>query len=118
MEGGMMVMFDAHLPSLLTFCTLRRFLNQAPGVIGMTRISEPEVVEGFYGFNGIVILAESHIALHEQRDGHIAIVHIFSCKSFDIDGALPGLLKLLGGADLVDYTLLAIPRPFPQVTFG
>lgn len=97
MEGGMLVAFNVRLPGPMAVETLREFLLRAPGVIEMTRITEPSIAGGVMGLTGAVILAESHIAVHEVRSHWLAIVHVFSCQRFDLAQALPVLAVLLRG---------------------
>lgn len=69
------------------------FLSELPGMIGMTKITQPYVfhysglVPEDKGITGNVIIAESHIAIHSfELKGHI-FVDIFSCKYFDVEKA-------------------------------
>ena len=73
---------------------LRGFLTNYPATLGMTRITEPKVLE--YqgpdvedpGISGFVIIAESHISVHTFPHRSYVNIDIFSCKSFDNDRAL------------------------------
>ncbi len=73
---------------------LRAFLDQYPANLGMTRITEPEVLEyhgpnpGDSGISGFVIIAESHISVHTFPHRDYVNIDIFSCKSFDHEQAL------------------------------
>lgn len=73
---------------------LRRFLDEYPANLGMTRVTEPEVLE-YHGANpsdsgisGFVIIAESHISVHTFPDRDYVNIDLFSCKSFDHERAL------------------------------
>lgn len=73
---------------------LRRFLDEYPANLGMTRITEPEVLE-YHGANsndsgisGFVIIAESHISVHTFPHRDYVNIDLFSCKSFDHERAL------------------------------
>jgi len=73
---------------------IRQFLYDLPDTMGMTRITEPSVLEYHApksedsGISGFVIIAESHISVHTfPRRDHVN-VDIFSCQPFDSDLAL------------------------------
>ena len=73
---------------------LRTFLLEYPATLGMTRITEPEVLE-YHGANpndsgisGFVIIAESHISVHTFPHRDYVNIDLFSCKSFDHEQAL------------------------------
>ena len=73
---------------------VRRFLDEYPGAIGMTKIAPPQVytyrgkVPEDWGVSGFVIIAESHISIHTFPDRGYVNVDVFSCKDFDSDAAL------------------------------
>jgi S-adenosylmethionine decarboxylase len=73
---------------------LRGFLTSYPAKLGMTRITEPKVLEyngatpKDAGVSGFVIIAESHISVHTFPHHNYVNIDIFSCKSFDNDRAL------------------------------
>lgn len=68
-----------------------KFLNELPGRIGMTKITQPYVFpyEGLIpedkGITGTVIIAESHITFHSFTDKDYFFFDVFSCKHFDVD---------------------------------
>ena len=73
---------------------LRAFLDEYPANLGMTRITEPEVLEyhgpnpGDSGISGFVIIAESHVSVHTFPHRDYVNIDLFSCKSFDHEQAL------------------------------
>ena len=73
---------------------LRTFLYEYPAQLGMTRITEPEVLEYHgpnprdNGISGFVIIAESHISVHTFPDRDYVNIDLFSCKSFDHEQAV------------------------------
>ena len=73
---------------------LRQFLDEYPANLGMTRITEPEVLEyhgpnpSDSGISGFVIIAESHISVHTFPHRDYVNIDLFSCKSFDHERAL------------------------------
>ena len=91
-RGDSARMWDADL--------IRQFLYDLPDTMGMTRITEPSVLEYHApkaedsGVSGFVIIAESHISVHTfPRRDHVN-VDIFSCQPFDSDGALSRVKEL------------------------
>ena len=73
---------------------IRGFLTDAPTALGMTRITEPKVLEynapkeDDSGVSGFVIIAESHISIHTFPHRDYVNIDIFSCQSFDHELAL------------------------------
>ena len=81
---------------------LRAFLDEYPARLGMTKITEPEVLE-YHGPNpddsgvsGFVIIAESHISVHTFPGRDYVNIDIFSCKSFDHEQATADARALFG----------------------
>lgn len=76
------------------------FLDSVPASIGMTKIMPPYAfrysgkVPEEWGVSGVVLIAESHIAVHTFPDqNEFVTVDIFSCKDFDIDLAIKEIEK-------------------------
>ncbi|PKB79735.1 MAG: hypothetical protein BZY88_11800 [SAR202 cluster bacterium Io17-Chloro-G9] len=73
---------------------LEAFLFDLPTTLGMTRITEPSVLEYHApkpedsGISGFVIIAESHISVHTFPHKDYVNIDIFSCQNFDKDRAL------------------------------
>ena len=73
---------------------VRRFLDDYPDAIGMTKIAPPQVytyrgkVPEDWGVSGFVIIAESHISIHTFPDRGYVNVDVFSCKDFDTGAAI------------------------------
>ncbi len=71
-------------PELLSDAELvRRFLDETPAAIGMTKISPPVVMKTDEGVSGFVIIAESHISLHTWVQKKEIRIDLFSCKVFN-----------------------------------
>ena len=72
---------------------VRRFLDEYPDAIGMTKIAPAQVytyrgkVPEDWGVSGFVIIAESHISIHTFPDRAYVNIDVFSCKDFDTDKA-------------------------------
>jgi S-adenosylmethionine decarboxylase len=81
---------------------LRQLLLELPEKLGMTRISEPELM--FHkdkwaetaGVTGVVMISESHISLHTFPDSEFVFVDIFSCRHFDTDAAQKHVVDWFG----------------------
>ena len=73
---------------------VREFLLDCPSNLGMTRITEPKVLEYTApkgedsGVSGFVIIAESHISVHTFPHRNYVNIDIFSCRAFDHQRAL------------------------------
>ena len=68
---------------------LKRFLDEYPLTLNMTKLCEPQVLtyEGpkveDHGVSGFVVIAESHISFHTFPNRGYVNIDVFSCKSFD-----------------------------------
>ncbi len=81
---------------------LRKFLDEYPDRLGMTKITTPKVlhydapVEADSGITGFVVIAESHISVHTFPHRRYVNIDIFSCKSFDSQKALEDVQEMFG----------------------
>ena len=96
-------MWDAEL--------VRSFLYDCPPTLGMTRITEPEVLKydapksEDSGVSGFVIIAESHISIHTFPNRDYVNIDIFSCQPFDHDKALAEVQTLFELQDAKTWLL-------------
>ncbi len=73
---------------------IRRFLDEYPDAIGMTKITPPHVYTYVgqnpedVGVSGFVLIAESHISVHTFPKRNYVNIDVFSCKDFDTQKAL------------------------------
>ncbi len=73
---------------------VEQVLNDYPAAIGMTKIGGPYMFEyqapdpAYSGVSGIVVIAESHIAIHTFPALDYFTMDIFSCKNFDHELAI------------------------------
>ncbi len=98
-------MFGPHLTLDLYGCdkdviaseaAIFKILDEMPEIIGMHKISMPQIMPYDGGNNSFdkggisafVLIAESHITIHTFKEHEHAFVDIFSCKVFDIDKAV------------------------------
>ncbi len=90
---------------------LREFLNEYPANLGMTKITEPEVLEyhgpnpSDNGISGFVIIAESHISVHTFPHRDYVNIDVFSCKSFDHEQALADARSLFNLSQVKTWLL-------------
>ncbi len=95
-------MLGPHLTLDLTGCdeaaltsqeVIFKVLDELPVLIGMHKITEPQLIpyEGNPntfdkgGISAFVLIAESHITIHTWKVQRHASIDIFSCKEFDVD---------------------------------
>ncbi|HEX9056884.1 MAG TPA: adenosylmethionine decarboxylase [Ktedonobacterales bacterium] len=73
---------------------IEQILSDYPTAIGMTKIGGPYMFEyqapdpAYSGVSGIVVIAESHIAIHTFPALDYFTMDIFSCKNFDHEKAI------------------------------
>jgi deoxyhypusine synthase len=78
---------------------VRKVLSELPDLLGMTKLSEPQVVKHEAkthkerGITGIVIIAESHISVHTYPEKAYIVMDIFSCKEFDVGKVIDYIKK-------------------------
>ena len=93
--------------------TVRSFLTEYPDNLGMTRITDPNVLEyngpnhDDAGVSGFVIIAESHISIHTFPRRNYVNIDIFSCNAFDDSKALEDAKRLF---DLSEVKSLVLDR--------
>ncbi len=134
MKQEMEIGFGPHLTLDMYGCDVQRLtdskfiynlLSELPGIVGMTRISEPQI----HSFNGnptgnkdsfdqggvsaFVLIAESHITIHTFVAQRSAFVDIFSCKSFNMKKAENHLMKAFG-AKKAEKNLFSRGLEFPK----
>lgn len=101
-------MFGPHLIIDGTRCDTKKLadrilveqvMNDYPTAIGMTKIGGPYMFEyqapdpAYSGVSGIVVIAESHIAIHTFPELDYFTMDIFSCKNFDHEVAIEYIRK-------------------------
>ncbi len=73
---------------------IEQLLNDYPRAIGMTKIGGPYMFEyqapdpAYSGVSGLVVIAESHIAIHTFPELDYFTMDIFSCRNFDHETAI------------------------------
>ena len=121
-------MFGPHLVMEASGCSYEKLsdlniitdlLNNLPDKMNMTKVMpayvfpyKGEVAED-WGLSGIVIIAESHLAIHTFPDKGFLTVDIFSCKDFDVKMAVTEIVNAYQPKTW-DEQLLMRGREFPK----
>ena len=99
---------------------ISELLDIFPTKLEMTKIMPPYVfkydggeVKEDWGISGVVLIAESHIALHTFPEKEFFTFDIFSCKEFDVRVAVDILLEVFQPVHF-DETLVTRGREFPR----
>lgn len=98
---------------------ISRLLDDYPGALGMNKIMPPYTfnymgtVPEDWGVSGIVLIAESHIAIHTFPDKGFVTLDIFSCKDFNTEEALAVFVEYFQPKSY-QHTLLMRGREFPR----
>jgi deoxyhypusine synthase len=80
---------------------IEQLLNDYPRAIGMTKIGGPYMFEyqapdpEYSGVSGLVVIAESHIAIHTFPELDYFTMDIFSCRNFDHEAAIAYIKEAL-----------------------
>ncbi|TDB76204.1 S-adenosylmethionine decarboxylase [Micromonospora sp. KC723] len=98
---------------------LHTFMRDLVARIGMTVIAGPLVAteEGpphQAGKSAVVILAESHAAIHTYPELREMFVNIFSCKPFREQDVLDELTGLVGGFEVTERSLTRRGEDWPR----
>ncbi len=94
--------YDADPQKLADKDLIYRVLDELPEKMEMTKVLPPSVydykgqTEEDEGLAGVVIIAESHIAIHTFPKRRFISVDIFSCKDFEIETAVRYLTEAFG----------------------
>ena len=91
---------------------IMRVLKEALEQAGFHSIKSVEhhFVERGAGFTGMVLLAESHAAVHTYPERGYLALDIFACGSIDPSSVMDALLSELGPAAVDVRTLTRTPR--------
>ncbi len=99
---------------------ISELLDIFPQKLEMTKIMPPYVfkynggeVKEDWGISGVVLIAESHIALHTFPEKEFFTLDIFSCKEFDVRIAVDFALDFLLPVHF-DETVVTRGREFPR----
>ena len=88
--------------------TVERILRELPGLIDMSILLGPYVVEGVPGnpgWTGFVVIDKSHISVHTFTETRTVSVDVYSCKPFDAEAALAYLQHAIHFGIMTTQTL-------------
>jgi len=100
---------------------ISKTLDSFPAQLGMTKIMPPYVFEYHgsvpedWGVSGIVMISESHLAIHSFVEKGFVTLDIFSCKDFDVDEAISTFCKIFKPKSY-EKNLLMRGYHFPRTT--
>jgi S-adenosylmethionine decarboxylase len=109
--------YSSHRELLRDEGFLRKWLEEYPARIGMTRISPPYVLRYIgpvlddWGISGFVFIAESHIGVHTFAEKDYVNIDVFSCKDFNTDKAVEDFRE---GFQLSRLRTCLIDREWPK----
>ncbi len=98
---------------------VRHVLDELPGEIELTKLLPPDlrhftgVREEDGGISGVVLLAESHVAIHAFPRRGVLSADIFSCKAFDAQKAVDYLVERFE-VGRYDIRLINRGKEFPK----
>ena len=110
---------------LKDFKFVLNFLDKLPGMIDMHKIADPYAIDypgrpdsfDKGGISAMVLIAESHIAIHTFPAQNYMSVDIFSCKNFDIERAIEYVAKAFQAKKLEKKILnrgIEFPKEVPK----
>ncbi len=112
--------YNAPKEKLQNIGLLTDLLDRYPKELNMTPIMPPYVfkydggnVKEDWGISGIVLIAESHIAIHTFPEKGFFTLDIFSCKEFEIRPAVDFVVNALGPCDYEEM-VVERGREFPR----
>jgi len=88
---GLHLMVDGTITRPVGRDAVERVLRELPGLIGMSILTGPHVVEGVPenpGWTGFVVIDKSHISVHTFTETSTVSIDVYSCKPFDSGAAL------------------------------
>jgi len=121
-------MFGPHLileaygcpqPLLADMSLISQALDKYPEKLDMTKIMPPYVftyhgtVPDDWGVSGVVLIAESHISIHTFPEKGFVTLDIFSCRDFDVDGAIEFFCEMFQ-PERFEKQVLMRGREFPR----
>jgi len=90
---------------------INRFLVDLVGELGMNVLAGPMVTEEAgepqrAGYSGVIILYESHAAIHTYSNLGEAFLDVFSCKPYDVTRVERVMNRYFGDFEVVEQTTL------------
>ena len=94
--------------------TVERILRELPGLIDMSILLGPYVVEGVPGnpgWTGFVVIDKSHISVHTFTETSTVSIDVYSCKPFDAEKAVAYLKDMISFKEVYTRTLARDAMP-------
>jgi S-adenosylmethionine decarboxylase len=112
---GLHLMVDGLVEEQVGRETVELVLRELPGLIGMSILDGPYVVEGVPenpGWTGFVIIDKSHISVHTFTETSTVSIDVYSCKPFNTKKAVSYLRNHISFSEMITQTLTreVIPR--------
>jgi S-adenosylmethionine decarboxylase len=117
---GLHLMFDAYEADPTKLADMKliyNFLNNLPGLIGMNKLTSPQVYNvepptctaGEEGVTGIVVILQSHISIHTFTAKRFFTADVYSCNDFQdqVSTVVSKLQSTFGGKH---YELQVVTR--------
>jgi S-adenosylmethionine decarboxylase len=112
--------YGATKQKLSDIALISDLLDKYPEKLAMHKIMPPYVfkydsgtIKEDWGISGIVLIAESHIALHTFPEKGFFTLDIFSCKDFDVRSAVDIALDIFEPANFEEMVVNR-GREFPK----
>ena len=93
-------LFDCRAPRIDDLGWIRRTLLEAAEAAAATVVSDSFHRFEPHGISGIVVIAESHLAIHTWPELHYAAIDVFTCNSeFHVERAVDYLIAAFDSPD-------------------
>ncbi|MFH2111597.1 MAG: S-adenosylmethionine decarboxylase [Candidatus Bathyarchaeota archaeon] len=105
---GLHMMVDGLVDEPMTRDKVEQILRELPGLIGMSILDGPHVVEGVPenpGWTGFVIIDKSHISVHTFTETSTVSIDVYSCKLFNAKMAVSYLRDHIRFSEVTTRTL-------------
>jgi S-adenosylmethionine decarboxylase len=98
---------------------IHRYLRDLVDGIGMRILDGPytkteDVESSRYGHSGIVLLVESHAAIHTYPRLLTLFLDVFSCKSFDVSSVIAITQQRFGTFEVIESAVLDRGHHWPE----
>jgi S-adenosylmethionine decarboxylase len=113
-------LFDCDRAYLSSIDVVSKYLDEAPGEVGMTKIQPPFVFkyqnspeDRDWGITGVVTLSTSHASAHSYPEKGYISLDVFSCRGFNPHTVLKKARSVFGGNSF-DISTIRRGEGFPK----